>query len=305
MNHIIFIVGPTAIGKTGLSVYLAEKLKAEIFSADSMLIYRGADIITSKPGRDILEKIPHHFINIISPEEPYSVFDYYSQALGDIRQLYKKGKNVIVCGGSGLYIKALLDGVFQGPGKNQDLRSQLSEEVENCGNQAIYKKLQSVDAEAASKISPNDTRRIIRALEVCYASGSTFSELKKEAKGLRGELPLKIFGLNIKRQLLYDRINKRVDEMFEAGAIEEVKKLLKMNLSLTAGKIIGVKEIRAYLDGDLSLDEAKELMKKNTRNFAKRQLTWFRKDKEIEWMDTGARTTENIGEEIVNKLSEI
>jgi len=298
MPDIIFIVGPTATGKSQTAYLLAKRLKAEVVSADSMLIYKEPGIITAKPSSSILEEIPHHFIDLISVEQEYSVFDYYSKATEKIKDLYSKGKPVIVCGGSGLYVKALLDGIFKGAGKDESFRLELEKKAKASGSQSLYEELKKIDKEAADKISPNDSRRIIRALEVYYKEGVLFSKKKKQAKGLYGELPIKIFGLRMKRPLLYERINKRVDEMFEQGALEEVEKLLGLNLSLTAEKIIGIKEIRAFLKKELTLEAAKELMKKNTRNFAKRQNTWFKKDSRIKWVDIDKLTPEEIVEYI-------
>jgi len=285
MNNVVFIVGPTAAGKSEAAYSLARRLKAEIISADSMLVYKEPLIITAKPSSAILTEIPHHFVGIISVKQEYNVFDYCRDASAKIEALGEKNIPVIVCGGTGLYIKALLDGIFEGAGKDEKLRKQLEKKAEVNGRKSLHEELKKIDSKAAEKISPNDLKRIIRALEVYYTQGALISDKKKEAKGFWGKIPIKIFGLRMDRGLLYERINKRVDEMFENGAVEEVKKLLKMNLSFTAAKVIGIKEIRRFLEGNISEEEAKELMKKNTRNFAKRQLTWFRKDKRIEWVD--------------------
>lgn len=299
MNKIIFIVGPTATGKTQAAYLLACQLNAEIISCDSMLVYQEPEIITSKPCAKILNDVPHHFINMISVSDSYNVFDYYQSAIKKINSLIACGTQVIVCGGSGLYVKAILDGIFEGVGQDEELRKILEERAEKNGTREVYDELSKVDPDTAAKISPADLKRIIRALEVYYRSGVSLSKKKKEARGIYGKLPVKLFGLTVNRSALYDRINLRVDEMIDHGAIDEVKKLLGFKLSRTAQKIIGINEISAYLNGKCSLDEAKENMKRNTRRFAKRQVTWFKADKRIEWIDVDNFTPEQVKDEIL------
>ena len=284
-KSIICVVGPTASGKTDVSFLLARQMKAEIVSADSMLVYQEPKIITSKPPLHMLEEVKHHFVGMIPVEKNYSVFDYFTEVGKKIKQLVSKNIPIIVCGGSGLYVKVILDGIFKGPGADDALRKKLDKAAQIHGKEYLFEKLKEVDAQSAEKISSGDLKRIIRALEVYYLSGVTMSEKRKQAFGLWGKMPTKIFGLRLKRPNLYERINKRVDRMFNSGAIEEVESLLKMNLNLTAGKIIGIKEIGEFLSGKISREEARERMKKNTRNLAKRQVTWFKKDKRIDWID--------------------
>jgi len=298
---IIFIVGPTATGKTEVSFLLAKKLGAEIVSADAMLVYKEPSIITSKPQTNILEEVKHHFVGIVSTQESYSVFDYSFLASKVIEELFKKNVPVIVSGGSGLYLKAILDGIFEGPGKDENLRKELTEIAATKGNEYLYNKLQKIDPESAQKISSKDLRRIIRALEVHSLSGQKMSEKKKEASGLWGKLPIEIFGLRFKRENLYQRINIRTDAMFKQGVVDEVKELISTKLSLTAKKILGISEIEGFLKGDLSQEESKELMKKNTRNFAKRQNTWFKKDKRIQWIDMDQLSVEQAVDDILGR----
>jgi len=298
---IIFIVGPTATGKTEVSFLLAQKLGAEIVSADAMLVYREAKIITSKPEANILEKVKHHLVGMVSTSQSYSVFDYLLSASRTIEDLINKGIPVIVCGGSGLYLKAILDGIFEGPGKDENLRQELAEVAKTQGNQYLYNKLQEIDPESAKKISSNDLRRIIRALEVYSLSGKKLSEKKKETTGFWGKLPIEIFGLRFKRNNLYQRINIRTDTMFKQGAVDEVKELINTKLSLTAKKMLGISEIESFLKGDLSQEESKELIKKNTRNFAKRQVTWFKKDKRIQWIDMDQLSVEQAVDNILGR----
>jgi tRNA dimethylallyltransferase len=310
-KEVIFIVGPTATGKSQVAYLLAKSLKAEIISCDSMLVYKEPEIITAKPAQNILSEITHYFINLISISEKYSVYDYYKNAAKRIESLYKKNIPVIVCGGTGLYHKALLDGIFKQAKKDDSLRKELDEQIEKEGLHKFYKQLKIVDPEAAEKISQNDRKRIIRALEVYRLTGEPISVKKKEANGLWGKIPVKVFGLRLSRDKLYEKINKRVDKMFELGAVDEVKSLLNKKISITAEKIIGIKEIKDYLKnkgdsphaGTVPLgEEAKEKIKQNTRRFAKRQITWFKKDSRIEWIDAESRTAEEIADEIGSKV---
>lgn len=303
MDKIIFLIGPTATGKTQTAYSLARHLKAEVVSCDSMLVYREPEIITSKPSTKILEDVPHHFVNMISVCESYNVFDYYLAAVEKINSLNACGTPVIVCGGSGLYVKAILDGIFEGVGQDEELRKILEERAEKNGTREVYDELSKVDPDTAAKISQADLKRIIRALEVYYRSGVPLSKKKKEARGIYGKLPVKLFGLTVNRPALYDRINLRVDEMIDHGAIDEVKKLLGFKLSRTAQKIIGINEISAYLNGKCSLDEAKENMKRNTRRFAKRQVTWFKADKRIEWIGADNLTPEQAKDEVMDRIN--
>jgi tRNA dimethylallyltransferase len=300
MPPIIFIVGATAVGKTEVAFELAKKIHAEIISCDSMLIYKEPSVITSKPPEYMLREIPHHFVNIVSVEQSYSVYDYFTSATKVIQDIFARICPVVICGGSGLYVKALLDGIFEGVGKDEELRKQLEEKARECGKDYLYQELKKVDPQTAAKVS--DLRRIVRALEVYHLTGLPLSKKKQEAKGLWGSLPIKILGLNLKREMLYERINNRVGQMFERGAVKEVENLLKLNLSLTAQKIIGIKEISGYLRGEYNIEEAKELMKKNTRNFAKRQLTWFRADKRIEWLELEGIKAGQIVDRIVTRI---
>lgn len=297
MVPVIFVVGPTAAGKTEVSFLLARCLKGEVISCDSMLVYKELRVITDSPDDKVLAQVPHHFVRIISVKETFNVFDFYKEAVKKIEELSGKNIPVIVCGGSGLYMKAILDGIFEGPGKNEQLRK----ELEARGKQSLYEELRKVDKETAEKISPNDLRRIVRALEVYYSAGIPISLKKQQTRGLYGKLPIRIFGLQLERELLYQRINARVDEMWEKGVVHEVAKLLRYDLSFTAQKIIGIKEIASFLRGDCVEQEAVELMKKNTRNFAKRQMTWFRNDKRIEWINADNLLAADIKKIILGK----
>jgi tRNA dimethylallyltransferase len=267
-----------------------------------MLIYKGPQIITAKPNFRMLSEINHHFVGTISVEEAYSVFDYYSAATKTIRDLFHQNIPAIVCGGSGLYVKSLLDGIFEGVGRDEGLRKKLEERAHAYGKEYLYAELKSLDEPAAKKISPSDLKRIIRALEVYYLTGMPISKKQAYSFGLWQDLPIKIFGLRLERKELYRRIEERLERMFKEGAVDEVIGLRQFNLSLTAKKIIGIKEIGEYLDGRCTLEKAKEEMKKNTRHFAKRQMTWFRADKRIEWIDISGKTPEEVCGVILGKI---
>ena len=292
---IIFLVGPTAVGKTALSLKLAWKINAQIISLDSMQVYQGIDILSSKPGLKPRQEIKHHLIDILSPDKEFDAACYRRLAVRAIKDIHQKGKIPLFVGGTGLYLKVLLEGIFTGASKDEDLRQELYREAETSGSGHLHQKLKEVDEESAARIHPHDTKRIIRALEVYKLTGKPISELRKKRKGLEDKYEIAVFGLNKDREILYKSIDQRVDEMFERGLVDEVKKLLTGSLSLTCKQAIGIREIRDYLEGKHDLEQARDLLKKNTRNYAKRQLTWFRKDKKIIWLDADDR-------QIINRM---
>lgn len=267
-----------------------------------MQIYKGMDIITSKPGLSLQRKVPHHLIDMVNPYREYNVASYRRAALKKIKEIIKRGKNVIFSGGTGLYVSILVDGIFESGPQDERVRARLYSEAKRYGGLKLFKRLKKVDPEAALKIHPNDTKRVIRALEVYENCGKPISQLQKERKGLCGAYEVLMFSLNMKRDELYARINRRVDKMFFSGAIPEVKALLKQKLSRTASFAIGLKELNGYFKGEYPLEAAKELMKKNTRNYAKRQMTWFRKDKRIVWVEVGKNEKPR---EIANRIKQL
>lgn len=298
-NTIIFIVGPTATGKSELAVRLAKKINGEIISCDSVAIYRGIDIASSKPAKSLQKEIPHHLIDVVSPAKEYNVAKFIKESNKKIDGIIKRKKVPIIVGGSGLYVDSLLYGIFNEVKKSAVIRDGLMREAGLFGSGYIYNKLKSIDPEAAEKIHPNNLRRIIRALEVCLLSKGKFSELKQKRSGLIDKYKVKIFGLNLARNKLYERIDKRVDKMFKDGLVREVAGLLKKKLSKTARGALGIKEVEDYLVGEYDLERAKYLLKRNTRHFAKRQLTWFRRNKDIIWLDVlGDRR------KIINEITE-
>jgi len=290
-RKIIFLVGPTAIGKSETAILLAKKINAEIVSCDSMQIYKGMDIITSKPKEASRRRIPHHLIGIISPGRQYNVSLYRKQALKEISRITKRGRVPLFVGGTGLYMSVLIDGIFPEINSDKKIRKKLYWQAERSGSAQLYERLKIVDPEAALKIHPNDTRRLVRALEVFEVTGQPISKLQKQRKGLGGEYDVVIFCLNTGRDILAKRIKNRIDRMFRQGLLEEVRKLLKVRLSRTAACAIGIQELRGFFSKAYGLKEAKLLMVRNTRQYAKRQLTWFRKDKRIHWINIGANDT--------------
>jgi len=283
-TKLIFLVGPTAVGKTDLSVSLAKKINAEIISCDSMQVYKGMDILTSKPPVGLRKKIPHHLIDVVKPSGEYNVSKYRGQAIRKISEIVKRGKTPFFVGGSGLYMSVVVDGIFEVKTEDPALRKKLYKQAKECGSQKLHADLVKVDPRAAAKIHPNDAKRIIRALEVFKVSGKPISQMQSARKGLGDEYDIRIFCLDMPREELDKRIDLRVERMFRQGLVKEVKGLLKARLSKTAAMAIGIKEVKGYLNGEYSLQEAKTLVKNNTRKYARRQMTWFRKDKRIIWV---------------------
>lgn len=297
------MVGPTAVGKTELALKLAPQIAAEIISCDSMQVYVGMDIGTSKPTLQQRGLVKHHLVDSIFTRQEYSAADYREDANRIIRQLFRESKTPLVVGGSGLYYKALVDGIFAGPAKNPQLRHELYMEARTKGNEFLYGKLQELDPDTAVKLHPNDTRRIVRALEVYYSSGVPISLLRKKTVGLANEFDIIVWGLNRPRNELYQRIEERVEEMFDSGIVEEVKRLKENAITQIAQQSLGYKEVLSFLEGRFALDETKELLKRNTRRFAKRQLTWFRADKRIEWIGLDENTDlDNLAEQLAGKI---
>lgn len=302
-KEIIFIVGATATGKTQVSYLLAKKLKGEIISCDSMQIYKNLPLLTAQPAKSILKSVRHHLISLLNLSEEYNVAKFIRLAKKKFKEIFDKGKIPIVVGGSGFYISGLLDGIFSGSGEDIKLRRELEREAAKYGNNYLYQRLEKLDREAAKEIHPNNLRRLVRALEVCIKTGGKFSQVKKNRVGLWGNFDVKLIGLTRSRQELYKFIDKRVDDMFRKGVVKEAKKALKLPLSKTAKQIIGINEIVGFLKGEYNKEEAKRLIKRNTRHFAKRQMTWFRRDKRISWIEIGEQDKpEEIVEKILNLL---
>ena len=285
MKKLLAIVGPTGSGKSQLGLILANRLDGEIISADSRQIYRFLDIGTSKPSRSDQEKIPHHFIDSLDPREEYSAGAYGREARGTIIEIAGRNKQPILVGGSGLYVKAVIDGFFDGPGKDVELRNQLETRLKEGGSSALLANLQKVDPESAATMDASKPRRIIRALEVFYITGKPLSEFHKEQSSAAPFETVE-FGIQWERSRLYERIDQRVEAMLEQGLVDEVRRLKSdgYDRNLNALNSVGYKEVFDYFDGDIEYEEMIESMKRNTRRFAKRQLTWFRADRRIKWI---------------------
>jgi tRNA dimethylallyltransferase len=287
-KNIVIIAGPTASGKTKIGIELAKKIDGEIVSADSMQIYKYMDIGSAKPTREEMQGVPHHMIDVVDPKEEFSVALYRQMAVDCIDNIIKRGKVPIIVGGTGLYINSLtypLD--FTETAKDEEYRFYLQNLAEEKGSHFIHEMLKDVDPESYNRLHPNDLKRIIRALEVYKNTGRPISEFQRESKKREIDFNLAYFGLTMDRTKLYERINQRVDEMFEKGLIDEVKKLKEMGYTkdMTSMQGIGYKEVFDYLDGYLTLEEVKDIIKQNTRRYAKRQLTWFRREDRIFWIN--------------------
>jgi tRNA dimethylallyltransferase len=284
---IIVICGPTGIGKTSAGIETAEIFGGEIISADSMQIYKYLDIGTAKPTKQETQRVLHHMVDIIDPDEDFSAAKFASMGIEIINRLEKENKVPFVVGGTGLYIKALVHGLFDAePAADSDFKIFLKEHAKVYGTEFLYNKLKKLDPEAANKIHPNDTFRIIRAFEVFESTGISISEHQKKHGFLENRFNVLKIGLNVERETLYRQIEKRVDLMIEAGFADEVKRLLDMNYSanLKSMQSIGYRHMIDHITGSTTLDEAVRTLKQDTRRFAKRQLTWFNADPDIIWV---------------------
>lgn len=287
---LLSIVGPTGIGKTETSISLAENLGGEIISADSMQIYKYMDIGTAKITKEEMKGIPHYLIDIVYPDEEFTVSDFKESATKYINNIYNRGNLPIIVGGTGLYVNSLVyDLNFTNVAPNNEFREKYEIIADKYGNGVIYEELRSIDPKSAKRIHVNDRKRIIRALEIYYVTKKPMSVYYKDFRRYNDDFDVVMIGLTNKREDLYKRINYRVDRMIEKGLIEEVKGLLDMGYTddLNSLQALGYKEIILYLKNEITLDEAIDLIKRSTRKFAKRQLTWFRRDNRIKWIDVG------------------
>lgn len=295
-NKVIVIAGPTASGKTSLGVELAKRINGEVVSCDSMQIYKDMNIGTAKVTKTEMQGIKHYLIDIISPEERYSVADYKKAAEKAIIEILEKGKTPIIVGGTGLYVDALIYGIeYPNIEFDEKYRKQLENRVETEGLEALYEEAKKIDKQAVQKISSNDQKRILRILEIYHATGKNKTQQEAESRKNEVKYDYKVFAINMDREILYNRINKRVDIMMENGLIDEVKQIKKKyNKFPTAMQGLGYKEVVEYLENKISKDEMVEKIKQESRRYAKRQLTWFRKNKENIWLDGMTSIEENI-----------
>lgn len=284
-NKVIFILGPTGVGKTEVGLKLAEFLPCESVSADSMQVYKGMDIVSDKLPLKMRRRYPHHLIDIIPLSQDYDVARFCRMALKAIEKIIRKKKVPVVIGGTGMYVESLIYGICRIPKIDKKTRLKVDEEIERFGLDAAHEKLKNIDEVSAHRISVHDRRRIARALEVYALTGRPLSQQQRREDGLISRYDVFQFGLRRERAELYRRIDQRVDFMMNAGLLDEVRRMLKKKLSQTAYCCIGVREIEGFLKGGYDLKEALRLIKRNSRHFAKRQFTWFNKNKDIIWVD--------------------
>jgi tRNA dimethylallyltransferase len=299
-----FIVGPTAVGKTRLSAGIAERLDVEIVSADSRQLYRMLDIGTSKPPKELLRKVPHHLINFLRPDEDFSAGMYSQVARKVIDQIAGRDRIPLVVGGSGLYIRALIDGLHTVDVREDRIRISLRNRLIKEGVKKLYGELKQIDPVLAEKIEPTDKQRIIRGLEVYLSTGKRLSEIQEQETDPAEFEPL-IFGLKAEREWLYNVINARVLDMFDQGFLAEAAnlKLNGFSRELNSLNTVGYKELFIYLENKISFDEMIEMIQRNTRHYAKRQMTWFRRDKRIHWIGIDANTDfSKLADEISAKI---
>lgn len=285
MKNLVVITGPTAVGKTDISIKLAKEINGEIISADSIQVYKGLDIGSAKITEDEMDGINHYLIDVLEPTDDFDIYTFKQMAEDAIGQIYAKGKVPIIVGGTGFYIQSVLYDVdFEETEVDMEYRKELEELAKINGNEYAHKMLEEVDPEYAAGIHPNNLKRVIRALEFYHENNIPLSKHNAEQNENESPYNFAYYVLNDDREVLYDRINKRVDLMFEKGLVDEVKGLGLDNTNQSM-QGIGYKEVLDYLNGNLSLEETKELIKKNTRHFAKRQLTWFRREKVVQMID--------------------
>ncbi|TAH43571.1 MAG: tRNA (adenosine(37)-N6)-dimethylallyltransferase MiaA [Bacteroidetes bacterium] len=283
MPTLIVIAGPTASGKTSLAIRLAKYFSSEIISADSRQFYKGLDIGTAKPTKEQLSSVRHHFIDSHEISDPYNISDYETDALKKIEELFLKNEVVFLVGGSGLYIRAICHGINEIPGRDESIREKLIEMLDTYGIQALQNKIKELDAEYYNEVDLNNPHRLIRALEVCISSGQKYSSLRQAEIAPRPFNIIKI-GLLLDREELYSRVENRVDEMISDGLVDEARSLLPFR-NANALNTVGYKELFEFFDNNCTLEQAIDAIKKNTRNYAKRQMTWFRKEEGIKWFD--------------------
>ena len=309
MNKIplIILTGPTAVGKTDLSIKLSKSLNAEIISADSMQIYKYMDIGSAKITKEEMDNVVHHMIDEVTPDVPFSVSEFQTRSEKYINDIHERRKRVLVTGGTGLYLNSLIYNMdFAKSDANNEIREKLEKELEENGIDYMHEKLRSLHEDAANRIHKNNTKKVIRAIEVCL-SGNKMNDFSKDLRYNEKYKPI-IIVLNRDREVLYQRINKRVDIMLENGLLDEVKKLLEMGYTkdMISMQGIGYKEMIKYLDGEYTYDEAVEIIKRDSRRYAKRQTTWFKRYQDAKWFDLDEyQNKEKLEEDIINHIEKL
>jgi len=283
---IVAIIGPTAIGKSRIGIEVAKILHTELLTADSCQVYRGMDIGTDKPTLQERHGIPHQLIDLVDPDQSFNVGDFRRHAIQEITRLHRQGLLPLVVGGTGLYIRALLRGLCPGPPANWSIRQALTQEASERGWSFLHEKLQHVDPDLAQRLHPNDQPKVLRALEVYETLGIPFSQVQQQHQFQESPYPFLLIGLTMERQTLYRRIETRVEWEIEKGLVQETQQLLQQGYARTLGSMkgLGYRQFSGYLEGEYSYEEAVRLLKRDTRHFAKRQMTWFRKEPGIQWI---------------------
>lgn len=306
-NRLIIIAGPTAVGKTNISIRLAKAVNGEIISADSMQVYRGMDIGTAKIRKEEMQGVTHHMIDILEPSDEFNVVFFAETAKKLVREINERGHVPIVVGGTGFYIQALLYDIdFTENDDDMSYRNELTLLAKEKGNEFVHDMLKEVDKESADQIHPNNIKRVIRALEFYKKSHMCISEHNKEQRDKESPYVYRYFALTHTRETIYERIEKRIDEMIDAGLVEEVRGLMKSGAGreLVSMQGLGYKEIAAYIDGECTLSEAVENLKKGTRHFAKRQITWLKRERDVIWMDKSVKSEDEILQEMILQVNE-
>lgn len=287
MNKLVIITGPTAVGKSDLSIELAKRINGEIISADSIQVYKGLDIGSAKITEEEMQGIPHHLIDVLSPKDDFNIYIFKEMASNAIKEIVKKGKIPIIVGGTGFYIQSVIYDIDFKEEDNSEIRNELEKVLDEKGSEYLHNMLREIDEESAEKIHPNNTKRVIRAIEYYKLNDRPISEHNVEEKAKDAVYDAKYFVLTDDREKLYKKINERVDKMIDSGLVDEVEGLLSLGLDSSYNSMqgIGYKEVVDYLDGKTTLEVAIDNIKKNTRHFAKRQLTWFRREDNVIWVD--------------------
>ncbi len=305
MDKLIVLTGPTAVGKTELSIKLANKINGEIISADSIQVYKNLDIGSAKITIEEMQNVKHYLVDVLNPTEDFNIYIFKEMAKKAIKEIQAKGKIPIIVGGTGFYIQSVIYDTSFSKEDNSIIREELEQIARIKGNEFLHNELKKIDKVSAEKIHPNNVKRIIRAIEYYKLNNRPISQHNEEESIKEAVFNTKYFVLNDKRELLYDRIDKRVDKMIELGLVDEVKSLMDSGLDSTYNSMqgIGYKEIIEYLDGKCTLDEAINNIKKNTRHFAKRQLTWFRREQNVNWIEKYQYDYDD--ERILSKMIEV
>ena len=305
-NKLVIISGPTAVGKTKISVELAKRINGEIISADSMQVYKHMDIGTAKITSEEMQGVPHYLIDILEPSEDFNVVTFKNLASEKVKEIESRDKIPIVVGGTGFYIQALLYDIdFTDNDNDMSYRTELEAIAKEKGNSVLYDMLKSLDGEAAAEIHPNNVKRVIRALEFYKKSNQKISEHNKTERQKKSPYDAKYFALTDEREKIYENIEKRIDKMLEMGLVTEVKALIETGISRTGTAMqgLGYKEIAAYLNGEMSFDDAIYVLKRDTRHFAKRQLTWLRREKDVIWFDKSEISEDQILNDMITEIT--